>query len=160
MTAPTHTTELARRWRLDIDTGYPGGGTSWSQLLGVEDFKPPSENVKPVEEEKSDYDSDYVGKRHTKLEIGGEVTFTREKTLAGTRDAAAQKLHTARLGMAEDAVVHIRWYDRNDSTGEAYEGYFNVTWESGATGASNLEKIKVTLSDYGQGLATIAHPLA
>ncbi len=160
MTAPTTTTELARRWRLDVDTAYPGGGPSWSQLLGIDDFKPPSEAVSPVEEEKADYDSDYKGKRHTMLEISGEVTFFREKTIVGVRDAAAQALYNARLGLGEDAVVHIRWYDRNNNQGEAFEAWMNVTWETSATGASNLEKIKVTFSDYGSGLAAIAHPLA
>lgn len=159
-TAPTHTTELARRWRLDIDTGYPGGGPSWSQLLGIEDFKPPSDAIEPVEEEKSDYNSDWVGTRHVKLKTTGEVTFFREKTLAGVKDVAAQKLYAARLGFGEDAVVHIRWYDRLDNTGEAFDGYFNAKWEPAATDSKNLEKIKVTFSDYGQGIGEISHPLA
>lgn len=160
MTAPTHTTEIARRWKLDVDTAYPGGGPSWSPLLGIEDFKPPSDVVEPIAETKSDYDSDYEGTRHVKLKISGEVTFFREKTLVGVKDPAAQKLYAARLLLGEDAVVHVRWYDRNDNTGEAYEAYVNVKWESSATGASNLEKIKVTFSDYGGGLGVIAHPLA
>lgn len=158
ISAPSTTTELARRWRIDVDTAYPGGGPSWSQLLGVDDFKPPSEYIKPVEEEKSDYDSDWVGKRHTKLEASGEVTFFREKTIVGVRDAAAEALYTARLGLGEDGVVHIRWYDRYNASGEAYEMYANVTWETSASGASNLEKIKVSFTDYGSGVGTITHP--
>ncbi len=157
MAAPTDTTELARRFRIDVDTAYPGGGPTWVQLKGVTDWKP---SIKSTLQESSDYDGDWVGMEKTKLALTAEVTFLRKKTIAGDVPNAAQEtLRAAETEFGEAGLVHVRWYDRNGGD-EAYEGYFHVEWSRANSGQADLDAVSVTLTDYGQGRIEIANPAA
>lgn len=156
MAAPTTTTELARRFRIDIDTGYPGAA-SWSQLLGVSDFK---WTVKPTNQESSDYDGDWVGMQKTKLALTAEITYLRKKTIAGdVLDPAAEAIRAAEREFGEDGNVHLRWYDRNGGA-EAYEAYMIPEISRANSGQADLDAISVSLTDVGQGLLDITNPAA
>lgn len=156
MAAPTETTALARRFRVDIDTGFPGAA-SWAQLKGVTDWK---DAVEPTHQGSGDYDSDWEGMQRTKLKWSAEATFLRKQTLAGdVLDAAAEKIRASIDQFGEAATVHLRYYDR-DGGSEAYEVYALATWSRANSGQADLDAVTVKFEDVGQGRTTITNPLA
>lgn len=156
MAAPTDTTALARKFRVDIDTGWPGAA-SWAQLKGVTDWK---DAVEPTHQSQADYDSDWEGMQRTKLKWSAEVTFLRKQTVAGdVLDPAAEKIRASVDQFGEAGKVHVRWYDREGGA-EAYEAYTLATWSRANSGQADLDAVSVKFEDVGAGRALITNPLA
>lgn len=155
MAAPTHETALARKFRVDIDTGYPGAAT-WTQLLGVSDF---TVTVDETQQSTSDYDSDWEGSQRTKLKFSGEITILRKQTFAGVLDPAAEYIRASADQFGQAGHVHLRWYDR-DGGPEAYEAYCWAKWERANSGEADLEAVKIGLTDVGSGRVAITNPAA
>lgn len=156
MAAPTEITDIARKFIVDIDTGYPGGGPTWVQLTGITDFKP---MVDETLQSRGTYDNDWEGSQRTKLKFTAEVTFLRNKTLAGVGNAAAEKIRTSTTEFGEAGLVHFRYYDREGGD-EAYEAYCNAKWARANTAHDDLDAVTVTFTDFGQGRIEIVNPAA
>ncbi|MFF9261996.1 phage tail tube protein [Streptomyces longwoodensis] len=155
--APPAETEtvLARRFRMDVDTG--SGTTTWSWLPGINDFAP---KVDPTTQPDTTYDDDGWGSDAvTELKWSIELTMLRRAhPTTHAFNAAQEKLRTASAEFGDASRVHVRWYDR-EGRPEAYEGYALVKWERDGTATDDLESIKVTLTGKGKRTA-ITNPLA
>ena len=142
------------KWRVDVDTAYDGtnGATVESvfkQLRGMSDFTP---NLDNTIQDSSDYDtgmwgSDAVTGRKWK----GDITVLRKEYDGATPGTPVYDEAQEFLRAAADSGsrVHVRWYERSDAVGEAYEGIALVQWEPQGGAPTGLSQTKITL--LGQG---------
>lgn len=156
----TRVTDLARRFRLDIDTAtYPA--VSYQQLLGVQE-------AKLIEELRKTPDETYDDNGAMRQAVTGyswriELKIKYSKNPAGTsRDtiqAFIRSKHKAlRSSDTTDGEFGVRWYDRSGLGGDDHEGRVFVDWTPDG-GASEAQDI-ITLVLNGQGeLASISNPL-
>lgn len=154
-------TDLARRWRVDIDTAtYPASG--YVQLLGIKD-------VKPVREVRTADDEVYEDAGAMREAVTGtswhvDLSIGYSKDLAGTtRDpvhAFLRNRFDAFLAGASAAANEfgVMFYDRTGMTSEAYEGRCYVkSW--GPPGGKSTDDIALVLQGQGP-LALITNPAA
>lgn len=146
------------KWRVDIDTAYDGTNgatvtTVWDQLRGMSDFTPALDNTI---QDASDYDTGLWGADAvTGRKWKGEATCLRKEydgTEAGTvaYDKAQEFL---RVAADEGRRVHVRWYERSDASGEAYEGIALVQWDPQGGAPNGLSQVKITLLGQGPRIA-------
>lgn len=154
MTQPQQT-QLARKWKLEINTGSVATPT-WTQVKGINEFTPQVGEANL--EEDNDYDSDGWGSStKTMLNWSAEAKLLR-KADPGTNalDTGQEKLRTQSRLFGSDGVAHVRFYDRNGGV-EAYEGFAEVSWGAEGGSPSDLETVTVTLTGKG-ALEEIANP--
>lgn len=157
-TAPTRVTDLARRYRLDINT-VADPGTGYVQLMGVEE-------AKLVIDLRTTSDETYEDDGAMREEVTGyawrvEGKLKNSLNAAGTsRDVVHAFLRTKHLALRTAAAAQsefgIRWYDRNGIAGEAHEGrVFVKTFNN--DGGAGQDTIPIVL--MGQGpIADITNP--
>lgn len=140
------------KWRVDVDTAYDGtnGDTvtsTWSQLRGMADFTPGLDNTI---QDASDYDTGLWGKDAvTGRKWKGEATVNRNEY--GSAYDPAQEFLRAAADSTD--LVHVRWYERGVTAGEAYEGIALVQWEPQGGAGNGLSSVKVTLLGQGPRVA-------
>jgi hypothetical protein len=152
------TNALARRFRVDVDTGYPSAA-AWTALTGITEVAP---KIESTLQDADDYDSDgWGGSEKTMQKWSVEITVLRTNDNAGAFPAAQEALRAAQIGFGTDCRAHIRWYDRNGAA-EAYEGYGIVQWERANSGVTDLDaaKITITAAAGSSSLTAITNPLA
>lgn len=148
-------TDLARKWKVDVDCGYPGAA-SWQPLYGITAFTP---NVgEPTLQDNTDYDVvDGLSTQEVTLQAwSAECTFLRKK-VSGVYPAAQEKIRLAALEIGDDRKVMIRYYDRN-SEAEAYSILTNVTWVPANAAVADLDSITCNFTAAG-ARTTITNPL-
>lgn len=147
-------TALARRYRLELDTG--GGTPTWVIVPGITDFAPKVDQTKQAS---TTYEDDgWQDNTVTELAWSVEATMThRCHPTTKAFNAAQEKLRLAAEQFGTGATVHVRWYDR-DGRDEAYEGYALVEWEQDGTATDDLDSVKVTLTGKGKRIS-IDNPL-
>lgn len=159
-TPTTRVTALARRYRLDIDTGtYPA--TNYAQLMGVED-------AKLIEELRTEDDEMYEDGGAGRDAVTG-YRWRIEAKLAFSTNPAGTALDTvhaflrAMFVAARDgsnvagAEFGVRWYDRAGlDSGDASEGRVYVkSWTPG--GGKGRDMVDIVLAGQG-AIANITNP--
>lgn len=144
MTTPLDTS-LARKWKLDVNTGTPEAPT-WTAVRGITNFTPGST---PTMQPTDDYDSEGWGSdEKTMLKWANTVQLLRKKSDATTYDAGQEALRAKSDQFGSAGAAHIRWYDR-DGGPEAYEGRANVSWEPAGGATADVENVTVNLTGKG-----------
>lgn len=135
-------------WRLDVNTGTTETPT-WTQVRGLNNFVPVINNTR---QDATDYDNEGWGADAVTLRKWQctATAFRKEYPTGGgtTRayDPGQEELREAANTLDR---VHIRWYDRSSSAGEAYQGFAVVEWTPAGGGAEGLQSVNVVL--LGQG---------
>lgn len=157
-TPPTRVSDLARRWRVDIDTAtYPS--STYNQMLGITDIKPNFSIRTTPDETTEDDGADRVAVTGSAWELA--ITFKYSTNAAGTsRDSVHAFLfaqHIAHVtGGGPTAEFGVKFYDRNGISSEAFEGRAIVmTWS--ASGGQNTDDVTLTLKGQGK-LTAITNP--
>ena len=155
-TAEQLVSTLARKYRLDINTGTVDSPT-WTQVRAVMDFKP---SLEANLEEDSDYDGEgWASEAKTELKWGLEVKIGRKIGFTtGVYDPGQEALRSASTQFGQGGVVQVRWYDRNGGP-EAHQGYTNVSWEPEGGDTKTTDIVTVNLSGSGRRI-DIANPAA
>lgn len=149
-------TALARRWRLEVNTGTTAA-PEWALCPGVTEFQPAAE---PNIEDSSDYDSDgWAGNTKTGQSWELSATINRKVTEAAkTYNPVHEALRLASFAYGAASYVHVRYMDRSGLP-EAYEGRALVTWAPSGGEYTALDQVEVTLTGDGP-LNPIENPLA
>ncbi|SRR5258705_2901595 len=157
-TPPTRVSDLARRWRVDIDTAvFPA--SAYNQLLGVSDLKPNFAVRTAPDEMYEDGGADRVAVTGSSWELA--IPLSLSKNAAGTsRDAVQAFLFAQHLahvtGGGPTAEFGVKFYDRSGIAAEAFEGRAVITaW--GPSGGQNKDDITLTLKGQGK-LVAITNP--
>ena len=138
------TPDVNSKWRVDIDTSPTHAG-SWAQLRGIKSLDPVLDSsVKDA----SDYDTDGWGSDAVTSRKWGLTGTVLRKKYAGSYDAAQQYLSDIAESDDFNALVHVRFYER-ETGGKAYEGYALVQWKDKAGAQDDLSEADFTL--LGQG---------
>lgn len=157
-------TLLARRLRIDIDTGTAPTVT-WQQLLGVFDLKP---NLDPNLVDDDDYEDDGGSRKAaTGHDWSYEVKLRQRTNAAGSAVNAVHKfLHDKFKTATIDSDVAggefpVRVYDRSGlNDGESYQGTaFVSSWKPDSTGTRDLQNVTLMLQGQGK-LTSITNPAA
>ncbi|MBM0275322.1 phage tail tube protein [Micromonospora tarensis] len=148
------TTALARRYRLQVNTGTTGSPV-WTTVTGLTDFKP---TINPTMQDDSDYETDgWNSSEKTAQGWQIEATVLLKDDGSGTFNSGVEKMRLASDQFGDTSRVEVRWFDK-DGRAEAYQGTALVTWERANSGNTDLDAAKVTLT--GRGARTsIANPL-
>ncbi|MEK2473820.1 phage tail tube protein [Streptomyces noursei] len=156
-TPPAETvTVLARRYRLELDTGKDGT-PAWTLIPGITEFTP---KIEPTQQDVTTYDAEgWSEQAVTMLAWSVEVTLAhRAHPVTGIFNAAQEALRRASMSFGAASYVRVRYYDRNGAP-DAQQGTALVTWEPEGGGPDEVDTIKVTLTGSGP-LAEIANPVA
>lgn len=160
-TPTTRVTDLARRYRLDVDMGtYPT--VNYQQLIGIAAAKL-IEELRTVDDETYD-DSGAMREEVTGYQWRIEGRLKNSLNAAGTSRNAVHAFLRAKFDALKAPGAHaaqnefgVRWYDRNGIAGEAYEGrvYVKVWSTNDDKGASD----EITFTLFGQGpISAITNP--
>ena len=133
-------------WRLDVDT-TPLTTATWVQVLAANKIAP---TVNSTVQDATDYDSAGWGSDAVTLrkwQIAADLL--RKVTATDVYDVGQEFLRVASENLD---LVHIRWYDRSNANGEAFEGWALVQWTPAGGTAEGLQLVNVVL--LGQGART------
>jgi hypothetical protein len=148
------TTALARRFRLDVNTGTEGAPV-WVQVGNVYDL----ELKKKASIQKSlDYDDGGAeGNQKTGYSWALNFGVRRAVNVAGAYDVGQEaiRLKDKELGLAN--MAQVRWYDRTTGA-EGVSGWGCVEWSDDKGKADDLASASITLTGNGP-LTDIASPL-
>ncbi|MFG7941186.1 hypothetical protein DEH18_33435 [Streptomyces sp. NHF165] len=156
-TPPAETvTALARRYRLELDTGKDGTET-WALVPGITEFTP---KIEPTQQDTTTYDAEgWSEQTTTMLAWSIEVTLAhRAHPESGKFNAAQETLRKASMRFGDASYVQVRYYDR-EGRDDAYQGRALVTWEPDGGGPDEVDSIKVTLTGSGP-LKEITNPIS
>ncbi len=153
-TPPAEVTALARRYRLEINTGTTGT-PAWSLLPGITEF---TAKVEPTQQEVTTYDAEgWVEKAVTMLAWSVEATVShRAHATTGAFNPVQEFVRKASLSFGAASYVHLRYYDRTGAD-DAYEGRALVQWEPDGGGPDEVDTVKITFTGSGP-LAPISNP--
>lgn len=151
------TTALARRWRVDVNTGT-NATPVWTQVLGVTEMSPPK--VEPVIQTSSDYeDAGWEGNEVTGHKWSAEITVRRKQSPTGAYDAGQEALRGKKLLAGADATISVRIYERAGGSGtEAYQGTAVVGWEDDKGKGEDTAAATISLTGTGP-LEAITNPV-
>ncbi|MER7726388.1 hypothetical protein [Streptomyces sp. NPDC096323] len=149
-------TALARRWRLEVNTGTSATPV-WALCPGVTEFQPAAE---PNIEDSSDYEGEgWAGNTKTGQSWELSATINRKvQETAKVYNPVHEALRLASFAYGSASYVHVRYMDRSGLP-EAYEGRALVTWAPSGGEATALDQVEVTLTGDGP-LLPIENPLA
>lgn len=141
---------LARKWKLDVNTGTVGSPV-WVPVRGMGELKT---TVESNMEDDSDYDSNgWASETKTQLKWGLEAKVLRKKGVtSGNYDPGQEKLRASSDQFGSPGTPQVRWYT-DDGGPEAYSGLASVSWEPEGGEAKDLDTVTVKLS--GNGLRTL-----
>lgn len=154
--AARSTRALGRRFRIDVNTGTEATPV-WTQVKGLNDFTYKNE---PKIETSSEYEDEGAeGAQKVGYKWSLELVVERVLSSAGAYDPGQEAIRLRDLKVGAEALVHVRWYERQGGTGtEAYEGYAIPQWEMDGTGDTDIAAAKVTFT--GDGLVVpITNPV-
>ena len=135
-----------KKWRIDLDLDLTGFSGNWAQVKGLNNVGTPVNNTV---QDATDYDDDIWGSDAVtgrKWQLTG-TAFRKE--YAGAYDPAQEALRAAADSLT---LVHVRWYERGVTGGEAYEGFGLVQWEPQGGDPTGLSSASFTI--LGQGART------
>jgi len=138
---------LARKWKIDVNTGT-FDSPSWTPILGLMEFKP---SVDPNLEDDGVYDDEgWGGQTKTALSWKNEIKCVRRHDPADeTEYDTGQEALRAKVDVfGASGVADVRWYDRFGSA-EAYRGQAEVTWAPDGGPHTALETVVITLTGKG-----------
>lgn len=138
---------LARKWKIDVNTGTFGSPV-WTPVLGLMEFKP---TTPPNLEDDSTYDSEGWGSQtKTALSWLLEMKVVRRHDPADeTEYDAGQEALRAKVALfGSSGIADVRWYDRFGGP-EAYRGQAEVTWAPDGGPHTALETAVITLTGKG-----------
>lgn len=147
MTQPDQTT-LARKWKLDVNTGTVAAPV-WTSVKGIAEAK-----VTPftatMEDDNVYEDSGYTSATKTALTFGVELKLVRRVAPGDdtSYDTGQQRLRTLAKTLGASGVGYFRVYDREGGA-EAWTFFAEVNWEPDGGSATDLEKVTVTLRAKG-----------
>jgi hypothetical protein len=132
----TIATGLARKYALDIS---PDGGTTWTRVRGVTDFKPA---IAATMQDDSDYDSNGWGSDVKTMLKWSLVTKIKRGLglITGIYDPGQELIRAAHDQFGSAGVVQARWYERGTSAGD---------WSPDGGNTSALSTVTVTLTGTG-----------
>jgi len=137
--------QLARRWRVDVDTTPSAGSPTWVQVRGIRSLSP---TTPATLQDDSDYDNEGWGSQvKTMMNWSLELTV-KVGTVAGARDPGQAVIEDASTEFDEDGVVHCRWYER-DGGPRAFEGFAQAAWDESGGGVDALAEATATLTGMG-----------
>lgn len=147
---------VARKWKLDVNTGTTGSPT-WTAVRAIGELKP---KVDPNMEEDTDYDSDgWESETKTAMKWELEVKVLRKVGVdSGVYDPGQEALRLAADQFGAPGIKQVRWYDR-DGGPEAYSGFASISWEPEGGEAKDLDTVTIKLSGNGKR-TTITNPAA
>jgi hypothetical protein len=140
-------TLLARRYRLEVDTGTVPETPVWSVVYGLQAFNPTQE---ATDADDSDFeDLGYKSSARVAQQFTGTATILFKKSADGTAvNPVHLALKQASEAMGEAAKVRIRYYDR-DGLEQAYIWTVLVTWELDGEGTEDLGTASLTMTGCG-----------
>lgn len=147
---------LARKWKLDVNTGTVGSPV-WTAVRAVGELKT---QVESNMEDDSDYDSDgWASETKTQMKFSLECKVLRKIGVTSENyDPGQEALRAAADQFGSGGTPQVRWYDR-DGGPEAYSGFVSVSWEPEGGEAKDLDTVTIKMS--GQGKRTpITNPAA
>jgi hypothetical protein len=156
-TLETLVSQLARKWKVDIDVSVAQDGTNYIPVRALSSVKA---NINSTNQDDSDYDSNGWGSDiKTMMKWSLELGLIRKIGVTSlTYDPGQEAIRAAATLFGTTGTVRVRWYDRNGGP-EAYYGFASVAWAPDGGDTTKLETVSVSLS--GQGLRnTIANPNA
>ena len=146
VTTEAGTPTVNSAWTLEVDTSAVEGTPEWTPVKGCSGISP---TVNYTTQDATDYDSEGWGADVVTLRKWQVTATAFRKRYAGALDEGQEALRQA----AEDLeLAHVRFYDRSDALGEAYEGYASVQWAPTGGDATGLQTVSITL--LGQGART------
>lgn len=148
-------TALARRFRTEINMGT-AEAPDWTLLPAIYEFLP---KIEGVDQDDSDYDSNGWGSENRTARKWALEIKLRHKLNPETQaeNPVQEKVRLAGRSVGFDAVVHVRWYDRNGGP-EAEEGYALASWESDGGDQEASDNVTVNLKGRGD-LTPIDNPV-
>jgi hypothetical protein len=149
-------TVLARRFRVDVNSGTPSLYV-WTQVLGILEVTPPK--IKANIQKTTDYDDGgWEANEKTGQSWSVELAVRRKQSSAGAFDPGQEVLRAKGILDGADAEAQIRIYDREGGA-EAYQGSGIVEWEDDKGKQDDTGSSKITIT--GNGILTIiANPAA
>jgi hypothetical protein len=139
-----------KKWRLDVDLSSPDGD-NWAQVRGLNNVSPVLNNTI---QDATDYDDDIWGSDAVTGRKWQITATALRKEYAGSYDTAQEYLRTQADALE---TVHVRWYERGVTGGEAYEGTGIVQWEPQGGDPTGLSQVNVTILGQGARVA-ISNP--
>lgn len=150
VSSPNLTSSAASKWKLDIDSSVAQDGSSYIPVRGLVDFAP---KVDTTTQDDSDYDSGVWGSdAKTRLKWHNDLKLSRKRAAGYVEDPGQALLRAAHDQVGTDGVVRVRWYDRNGTPGEAFEGFAEVEWSDDGGASDQLSTVTAMLK--GQGART------
>jgi len=149
-------TALARRFKVDINTGTAGTPV-WTTLMGILELAPPK--VDPVIQKSADYDDEgWGGNQVTGNDWSMEATVRRKLSAAGMYDPGQEYLRSRKGKTGADALAQMRCYERDGGV-EAYSGWAVIGWEDDKGKPEDTASAKISFTGDGP-LLDIANPAA
>lgn len=138
---------LARKWRLDVNTGTVAAPV-WTKVRAIGELKA---TVESNMEDDSDYDSDGWGSEtKTQQSWSLETKILRKVGVTSNNyDPGQEALRAASDQFGSAGTPQVRWYT-DDGGPEAYSGFASVSWEPEGGEAKDLETVTVKLSGNGK----------
>lgn len=135
------TTELARRFRVDVSTD----DVNYVQIKGVNDYNP---QVANTEADASAYDTDGWGSTEITLKNWSASVKTFVRTEAGVLDPGIKLCRDTQLAFGDQARLWVRTYDRNTGK-EARKGRAIVTYNRSKSGVTDLDEVQIDFKGDG-----------
>jgi hypothetical protein len=137
---------LARKWKLDVNTGTEGSPT-WTSVRAIGELKT---SVESNLEDDSDYDSDgWASNTKTQMSWELEAKLLRKVSVAASvYDPGQEALRSKADQFGSGGTAQVRWYDR-DGGPEAYTGFGSVSWEPEGGDAKDLDTVTVKVTGNG-----------
>lgn len=151
------TTELARRFRVDVSTD----DVNYVQIKGVNDYNP---QVANTEADASAYDTDGWGSTEITLKNWSASVKTFVRTEAGVLDPGIKLCRDTQLAFGDAARLWVRTYDRNTGK-EARKGRAIVTYNRSKSGVTDLDEVQIDfkgdgpLTDIADVAVTVPKPV-
>lgn len=141
------TTELARRFRVDVSTD----STSWVQVNGINDFNP---QVTNSTQDASAYDSDGWESKEITMKGWKWTIKALVRSTAGVLDPGLELCRATELAFGDTARLYVRAYDRTTGK-QARTGRAIVSFTRSKTGIADLDEAQVEFDGDG-ALAPLA----
>lgn len=135
------TTELARRFRVDVSTD----DVNYVQVKGVNDYNPQIANT---EADATGYEND--GFSVTEIVLKGWSASVKAfvRTEAGVIDPGLKMCRDTQLAFGDAARLWVRSYDRNTGK-EARKGRAIVTYNRSKSGVTDLDEVQIDFKGDG-----------
>lgn len=141
--ANTQATALARRYRLEVNTGTEVA-PNWELFPGIVEFKP---NNEPTLEDDNDFEGGgALAVTKTAQQWTLEVKFSYKIVNAtGQVNEIHEFVEEKSESYPPDSVIHLRYYDRNGVI-SGREGFAEIQWEPEGGEVTDLDQVTATFT--------------